>query len=468
MSSLLSIFSDKSIPVAKSLTEVLNPHHLMQIARKTGLVQRLSIFNPVDYLLLAISVCMSSPKEREYRLARFAERYNQQYGLKLAHKNIYDQLCKDEALVFTTQVTKEVLAVVTQKIAPKFRQLLPRELSSILRQYAVKDIILIDGVEISVYPGCADNFDCHGKGRNKNDGQAAKPGLKLHVAFSLVSMSFAYVEVTGACGNEKSQVLPERFHNSLLIMDRGYVSDELEDNIIHTNGNSFIIKGKRNMAGRVVRAYRDDGKLRDKYHGKKVSELPKNVNLDLDVMLKHGQIIRVIQRTKTVSRDNDCPVTILRTSVPRAQACLEQIFETYRIRWQVELGAKSLKSGNALHSINSSKLNLILNFINITLLSSLCKLYYGLKTIITRKLSWISLLKLQCSGLIFSELFLRLISRTRNIRAHIFKELADFIEENCLRSPPSKRDSEQYKDLPTLLRHILSIHNVWAPKASLK
>lgn len=465
---MLSIFADMSIPVAKSLADVLNPQHLMELARKTGLVRRLSIFNPVDYLLMATTFCMSSPKEREFRLVRFAERYNQLYHTNLAAKNIYDQLCKDEALAFTSQVTKEVLAVVQNRLAPKLKQALPTSLDSLLKQLRVQDVILIDGVEISIFPGCIENFDCKGKGRNRLDGSPARPGLKLHVAFSLVSMSFVYIEVTGACGNEKAQVLAERFHNSLLIMDRGYVNDELEFTIRHTNGNQFIIKGKRNMAGCVIQAFREDGKRRDKYIGMKVSELPKNVNLDLDVQLSDGQIVRVIQRTKTVSRKNDCPVTILRTSLTRAQASLEQVFQLYRVRWQVELCAKSLKSGNALHSINSSKLNVILSFINISLLASLSKLYYGLKTIIKRELGWLSLLKLQCSGNIFATLFPRLVSRSRNIRAQIFKELADFIEGCCLRSEPSQRDSSLHKDLPTLIEHILSIHNVWSPKTSLK
>ena len=61
-------------------------------------------------------------------------------------------------------------------------------------------------------------------------------------------MTFEYIQVTEACGNEKEQELPERFHNCLLIMDRGYVEDSLENRISNTNGNNFLIKGKCNMA----------------------------------------------------------------------------------------------------------------------------------------------------------------------------------------------------------------------------
>ncbi len=70
------------------------------------------------------------------------------------------------------------------------------------------------------------------------------------------------------------------------------------------------------MTGIVVKALREDGIPRDKNLGKKVSELPKNLNLALDIMLSGGQLIRVIQKTKTTSRKHNYPVTILHTAVP--------------------------------------------------------------------------------------------------------------------------------------------------------
>lgn len=50
-----------------------------------------------------------------------------------------------------------------------------------------------------------------------------------------------YFEVTGASGNEKVQVILEHFNQTLLVINRGYVSDELEEIIDHTNGNQFLI-----------------------------------------------------------------------------------------------------------------------------------------------------------------------------------------------------------------------------------
>ena len=464
MAVYLSISADKSIVFQKSLHQILSPEHLLEVARRVGLLQRLKEFNAAEYLLTAISLCMSSPKEREYRLVRFSQRYNELHGTNLDAKNIHNHLRKPEMLEFTSEITKEIIALTANTLKVKRSELMSDELGALLNKLGVKDIILIDGVEMTLYPGCIDNFECKGKGRKHTDGKDAKPGLKLHVAFSLVKMTFEYIQVTEACGNEKKQVLPEKFRNSLLIMDRGYVEDTLEDRITSTNGNKFLIKGKCNMAGTVLKAYDVNGRGRRKYIGRKVSQLPKHLHLDLDVKLRNGRIIRVVQHVKTKSRDNTNPVTILRTNIPRERITLKQLFLIYRLRWQVELYAKCLKSGNSLQSINSEILSVILSFINISMISSMCKNYFGIIAKLKRGIACLSILKLNCSSFVFAETILKFSVVSRNTRTQILKKLFDFIESNCCRTSPSKRDLRLLKDLPSLIRKIVSMNNTWGAK----
>lgn len=460
MSVYLSISADKSTVIQKSLHEILSPEHLLEVARRVGLLKILKEFNAADYLLTAISFCMLSPKEREYRLVRFSQRYNEKHGTSLDPKNIHNQLRKPQMLEFTSEITKEIIALTANTLKVKRSELMSDELGALLEKLGVKDIILIDGVEMTLYPGCIDNFECKGKGRKHTDGTEAKPRLKLHVAFSLCKMIFEYIQVTEACGNEKEQVLPESFHNCLLIMDRGYVADSLENRISNTNGNKFLIKGKRNMAGTVLKAYDVNGRLRPKYTGRKVSQLPKHLHLDLDVKLSNGQVIRVIQHVKTKSRNNTSPVTILRTNIPRKSIDLKQLFLIYRLRWQVELYAKYLKSGNSLQSINSEILSVILSFINISMISSMCKNYFGIMAKLKRGIACLSILKLNCTSFVFAEAMLKFSVVSRNTRTQIFKKLFDFIESNCCRTSPSKRDLRLLKDLPSLIKKIVSMNNI--------
>ena len=74
------------------------------------------------------------------------------------------------------------------------------KLTVTLDKLRVEDIILVDGTEIDLSYSCADNFDCKGRGRPHDDGTPPRPGLKLHIAFSVLRQSFVYVEITEAVG----------------------------------------------------------------------------------------------------------------------------------------------------------------------------------------------------------------------------------------------------------------------------
>lgn len=215
---------------------------------------------------------MSSPKEREYRLVRFYQRYNEQHGTNLNNpKDILNLQRKTQMQEFTSEITKKIIALTAKTLKVKRSDLMSDELGALLNKLGVKDIILIDGVEMTLYSGCIYNFDCKGKGRKHTDGKDVKPDLKLHVAFSLSNMNFEYIRITESCGNDKKQVLLEKFRNCLLIMDRGHVENSLEERISSTKGNNYLIKGKFNMVGTVLKAYDVNGRERPKYIGRKIS-----------------------------------------------------------------------------------------------------------------------------------------------------------------------------------------------------
>ena len=160
MSTFLSIHADNSTSNFKSVAEILSKEHLLKVARETNFIIRQRNFDPAVYTLIAIGYCMTSPKEREFRLIRLAMKYQEETGTKLAPKNIYDQLCKPEAKEFTRRITTELLNLVSNIIGERIKGTLPTDIHELLKLLKVNDIILIDGVEVSLLPGCADNFDC--------------------------------------------------------------------------------------------------------------------------------------------------------------------------------------------------------------------------------------------------------------------------------------------------------------------
>ena len=138
--------------------------------------------------------------------------------------------------------------------------------------------------------------------------------LKLHIAFSVLRQSFVYVEITEAVGSERDSVLVDRFHNCLIICDRGYVDEELEQRIADS-GNLYLIRGKLSTAATIDRAIGDDGKSIPEFKGKTVNKLPSKSCADLDVTFASGHKNRIIVRYNHNRTDDKR--SILRTNIQR-------------------------------------------------------------------------------------------------------------------------------------------------------
>ena len=112
----------------------------------------------------------------------------------------------------------------------------------------------------------------------------------------------------------------------------------------------------------------------------------------------------------------------------------------------------------AVNKVKDTQRNFI--FYNISMLSSMCKNYFGIMAMLKRGIACLSILKLDYTSFIFAEAILKLSVVSRNTRTQIFKKLFDFIESNCCRTSPSKRDLRLLKDLPSLIKKIVSMNNI--------
>ena len=151
-----------------------------------------------------------------------------------------------------------------------------------------------------------------------------------------------------------------------------------------------------------------------------------------------------------------CHLRVLRTSIHRKIAGAKQLYLLYRIRWNIELFNKAAKSGCNLKSINSSKKNIILIFILLSLLFSLIKTYCAAKTMIRHKIDDLSLLKVHTYNVLYEKLLFAFAYRNRSTIYQVFKELLGEIALNARRSKPSNRDRVLLKDLPLLIWQIVN------------
>lgn len=191
------------------------------------------------------------------------------------------------------------------------------------------------------------------------------------------------------------------------------------------------------------------------YIGKKLKDIPHKMNVDVTIRTSKGNTLRIIRRYNPNGKNRD-KISVLRTSVHRKIAGAKQLYLLYRIRWNIELFNKAAKSGCNLKSINSSKKNIILIFILLSLLVSLIKTYCAAKTMIRHKIDDLSLLKVHTYNVLYEKLLFAFAYRNRSTIYQVFKELLGEIALSCKRSKPSQRDRLLIKDLPLLLWQIVN------------
>ncbi len=259
----LSIFQ-ASLSTVRSFTTILSKDNLKQYARDCGALKRELKFSISDYILTALTQMCKSTEKSEFTLCSVHDAYlracRKLGKALLSHKCIHKQLQSGNTLeVIKTMLSELMTASFGKSFLKKIKEFISGDLKSLLDKLGVDDIILVDGTEIDLSYSCADNFDCKGKGRPHADGSAPRPGLKLHIAFSVLRQSFVYVEITEAVGSERDSVLTDRFHNCLIICDRGYIDEKLEQRIADS-GNLYLIRGKLSTAATIDRAIGDDGK----------------------------------------------------------------------------------------------------------------------------------------------------------------------------------------------------------------
>lgn len=145
------------------------------------------------------------------------------------------------------------------------------------------------------------------------------------------------------------------------------------------------------------------------------------MNADVTIRTSKGNTLRLIRRYNPNGKNRD-KISVLRTSIHRNIAGAKQLYLLYNIiRWNIELFNKASKSGCNLKSINSSKKNIILIFILLSLLFSLIKTYCAAKTMIRHKIDDLSLLKVHTYNVLYEKLLFAFAYRNRSTIYQVFK-----------------------------------------------
>ena len=467
-----------------------------KIARDCGAMIRSRKLKINKCIISTLSVLSNSPNTNNLTMLSVYNVYDklaeESLGEKLSKKCVHKRLDNDEMVECLKSLLESVSSVIAHTAQKMFKKIVPKDVQLLLKNLGVNDIILIDGTEIDVRPSLAKDEDFKGsnKGRPHLDGEPSRPGIKLHVAYSVAKQTFIYIDVTNACESERAHVLTERFSNCLIIADRGYVSVELEKKINESN-NYFIIKGKSNTTGNIDAAFSSNSQLPN-LTNQKLKDVEIKETMDFDITSKYYRFpdnntenttdnvtqteqqsnnedekkscfdthqCRVVRECH-LTQNSDENVITLRTNLPRNRVNAKQIFLLYRIRWTVEIFNKVCKSSNTLHSINSGEKTIVYEFIILSIMSNLIKTYFGYLTQISYNIEWISIQKLNkyLTNNVLEKFYAAILHKRKSKIYQIVKELLGLISQNCQRGKPSKRDRERLKDFPLLIQ---TINNFW-------
>lgn len=278
-------------------------------------------------------------------LADIQRLYNILTNSSLDYKPFHNQLKKAELEALMQEMAHRVLTYWIKQWFILDKENLP-----------FKSIKLHDGSSFAIHEALKKLYP----GRFSKTSPAA---VECHVTMDLLSNSIDMVTVAPDTNSEHLYA-PDAasLEGSLLMADAGYFSLGYLEEIDTANG-SFILRMGLRMNPTVLSCQREDGTHVKLKSGVSLSEvkakkLPKRQCFDMDVQWK-GKVFRVIGFWITSEKR----YSFIITNLPREQYSLMQVSQLYRLRWQVELLFKELKSHNNLKKFGTCNPHIMMTLI---------------------------------------------------------------------------------------------------------
>jgi putative transposase len=338
--------------VAEAFQATFDPDSVLKQARGLGAVERLRIIHPAPFVGSLVA-CAMGDEERSIATAR--RQYGAITGNTPEESSFYDR--------FTRPMAHLVQALAREGFATCNRHE-RRALAAALRGTGLVDVQAIDGTQVTLPADAADEFpstsDAHG-------------GIKLTATLSVLFQTLDKVTCTDARMHDRKALRLDRWlHGRLLLMDRGYYDHRLFQTIEARKG--FFIVPLKTTAKPTIAHIRSG--LGQAHVGTRLGEdLPYRgiVDIDVSLALKGGgayacRAVRVpIVTTDQAGRETRTYVWQV-TNLPPEQFSAAQIATLYRLRWEVELAFKTMKTVGRLDQLKSCNRDVILAFLFATLL----------------------------------------------------------------------------------------------------
>jgi hypothetical protein len=334
-----TVLEAKLTETVEQLKQALRRTCLRKLGDESGLVIRERTIT-ADRLVLSLIKSMGSRNVES--IADLARDFNFDHGLGVHYKPYYNRLntpCFARMMrgVFESMLNHLCLPVLAPLRNGPFADF--------------EDITIQDGTSFALPDGLAEAF----KGRFTTISPAA---VELHCTMSVFSDNLESVAITSDAECERHYLPePHELAGKLLLGDRGYDSTVYMDQVIKADA-SVLTRIRKTHNPTVVRIRRRGARYR-KQEGRSLRDvlghMPKHKVLDMDVAFddrsEEGRRFRLVICWNPGRKE----WIRLLTNLDRDRFTADDILQAYRIRWQIELLFKELKSYANLHKFCTTK-----------------------------------------------------------------------------------------------------------------
>lgn len=339
---------DELTKVRAALTQAIDADCLMRLARASGFLQRLRVITPQQLVVSVIAAMASRTTET---IADVQRTFNAMTGLNAAYKPFHKMLAKPQFGVFMRDV---VVHLFQHLLLTALRPMSNSALN------IFKDILLHDGTSFAVHDALANVFP----GRYPAKSRAA---VEIHATLSLWNEQPLRLFIAPDTDAERYYIpAPCELKDLLIIADRGYQSiDYCRE--VDAAGGHVLIRHQTRVDPVIVQGFRE-GKPIQTYSGRRLSDVMarcRGDTLDLDGQWQGiGSANRPDTRLRLVLWWNAATEDhmALVTNLDRDLFSPADLYQLYRLRWQVELLFKEWKSYCNLHRFNTSKESIATGF----------------------------------------------------------------------------------------------------------
>jgi hypothetical protein len=334
------MLESKITKIEEQLKSVLGESALEQLGEQTGFIQRKRTITAARF---AASLLHSLGTRRVETIADLHRDFNADNDIFINYKPYYEKLDTKGFPEFVRLLFEQMMSVMYLKVLSPLKE-------GPFRIF--RDIVFHDGSSFALRDSLRDQFP----GRFKTISPAA---VELHSTMSLFHDNLIAVTITSDSDSERHYTPdPKELRGKLFMGDRGFDTREYMQ-AIDDNMGSFLIRVRSVLKPIVVKIHRLGRKYR-KLEGRRLDDvlnrIPKSKLLDMDVCWQDadGQTKYCFRMVTKYNPSDKCWMRLM-TNLSRKLFSAKIVLQAYRLRWQIELYFKELKSYANLHRFCTGK-----------------------------------------------------------------------------------------------------------------